>query len=96
MRQAFAIMSVIMACADHELGTYNTAPSVSIVTPVDGTQTDGGSILEFKGIAQDSQDAAEELIVSWSSNIDGELAEGGVEGGGEEKIHRFISGGRFS
>ncbi len=64
---------LLVACNDTGVKVYNTPPGVSIVTPVDGQAFGPGELVEFYGVAEDSQDDPTSLLISWASNLDGEL-----------------------
>ncbi|MDJ0842077.1 MAG: hypothetical protein QNK37_36585 [Acidobacteriota bacterium] len=55
----------------------NTAPSVSITAPANGTTITVGAGLNFTGTATDAEDGTLTGSLSWSSNIDGSLGSGG-------------------
>jgi hypothetical protein len=63
----------LVACAERELGTFNTAPSATILSPLDGSGYDPGTTVEFMAQIGDGQTPAEELTVLWQSDVDGEL-----------------------
>jgi len=65
--------ALLGACSDQKVQVYNTAPAVSIVSPVDGAGFGPGDLVEFYGVADDSQDPATSLQISWESSIDGQL-----------------------
>lgn len=67
------MLTLLLACSDKGLSVYNTAPTVSIVSPGDGAAGNPGDLVEFYGIARDQQDDPEEVTVLWSSSIDGDL-----------------------
>lgn len=64
---------VLAACQEHKVGTYNTPPTVSVVAPADGSHFEAGDLVEFHGLARDSQTGNDALVVSWKSDLDGEL-----------------------
>ncbi len=64
---------VLLACNDTGVKVYNTPPGVSIVTPLDGQSFGPGELVEFYGVAEDSQDDPTSLLISWASSLDGEL-----------------------
>ena len=55
----------------------NTAPSVSISSPGDGSSFDEGDSISFVGTASDSEDGDLTANLSWSSDLDGNLGTGG-------------------
>ena len=69
----FVVVAALAGC-DSDLGiaVYNDAPSAVIDSPVDGQIFDEGATVSFLGTVFDDQDV-EDLEVSWSSSIDGQL-----------------------
>ena len=55
----------------------NTAPTVSISAPADGSQFDEGASISFSGTATDAEDGTLTGSLSWSSNLDGAIGSGG-------------------
>lgn len=51
----------------------NTPPSVSITFPLDGDSYDEYDPIEFTARVGDNQDSPQDLMVLWSSDLDGEL-----------------------
>ena len=56
-----------------KIGTTNTPPSVSILSPGDGESFDEGSLIHFQAVVNDSYDLPSELTVIWSTDIQGDL-----------------------
>jgi hypothetical protein len=56
----------------------NTAPSVTISSPVGGTSVANGTSVTFTGSASDTQDGALTATLAWTSNIDGAIGLGGT------------------
>ncbi|MEC8379546.1 MAG: putative metal-binding motif-containing protein [Myxococcota bacterium] len=80
MRYLPTIPLLLAGCggfSEQKLGIYNTAPNVSIVTPVDGANFDEGTVIVFEAIIGDDFDSSETLQAYWSSDVDGEF-EGGT------------------
>lgn len=67
------VFFLLIGCSDQKVTTYNTPPAVSILSPVEGQAFGPGELVEFYGLAQDSQDESTSLVVSWASSVDGEL-----------------------
>lgn len=67
------VVLLLAACQDNKVGTYNTPPTVSVVTPADGSHYNAGDLVEFYGLARDSQTPSDRLQVLWMSDLDGEL-----------------------
>jgi len=74
---------VLFACTDQELGTFNTSPEVTILSPASGQVFDPGSLVELIGAVIDTQDAEPDIEVSWSSNLDGVLGSDPPDDGGD-------------
>ena len=49
-------------------------PSVELLTPIAGDPYYSNQLIQFSAIVEDLEDAPEDLLVSWTSNVDGELA----------------------
>lgn len=66
-------LALLAACSDPGLTKYNNPPNVSLTDPEDGFAADPGTMVEFEGLATDGQDLATELLIVWSSTIDGPI-----------------------
>ena len=55
----------------------NSAPSVTITAPADGTVVDDGETIGFAGSANDSEDGDLTTSLGWTSSIDGSIGSGG-------------------
>jgi hypothetical protein len=55
----------------------NTAPTVSVDTPISGTAVAEGTPVSFQGTATDKEDGALTSMLAWSSNLEGPLGGGG-------------------
>jgi hypothetical protein len=65
------------ACGPNEsIKVINSAPTVSLVSPPDGTTALEGEAIEFEAQANDGEQSAETLMVTWSSDKDGVLLDG--------------------
>ena len=65
-----------MACdtgTEVKIGTTNTPPTVTIMSPGDGEQFDEYMIIHFQAKVSDSYDSPEELTVFWGSDLQGDL-----------------------
>ena len=75
MSGSYAILfgAVILGCSGTEktIAVRNTAPSVSIQTPVSGQEFDEGEIITFQAIIGDDADDPTGLALTWSSDIVG-------------------------
>ena len=59
---------LLVACSDHQVGVYNTAPHVKIDYPEGGETFAPGDTVELRGRATDDQDPAEDLQIEWRSD----------------------------
>ncbi len=57
-------------------GTGNTAPSVSIASPNNGSSFTEGDVVVFSGSANDYEDGDLSGSIAWTSNIDGNIGSG--------------------
>ena len=55
---------------------YNTPPTVSLITPVEGTLFEEGATASFTAQVEDAQDPSTDLHVYWQSDLDGQIGEG--------------------
>ena len=67
------LLLLLAGCQEKALTVYNTAPTVSILSPADGEGRNPGELVEFFGVARDQQSDSDELVVAWSSSLDGDL-----------------------
>ena len=49
------------------------APSATIQTPTSGNNYYSNQLIQFSGLVEDNEDSLEDLIITWTSSIDGEL-----------------------
>ena len=54
----------------------NTAPTVTITSPADGSSFNSGDSVSFAGTANDTEDGDISANLSWSSSIDGNIGSG--------------------
>ncbi len=57
--------------------TPNTAPSVTVNEPIDGSSFDYDASITFSGSATDSEDGDLTVDILWKSNLDGNIGSGG-------------------
>ena len=57
-------------------GPVNTAPTVSITAPADGSSSNSGNSVSFTGTANDTEDGDLSASLSWSSSLDGSIGSG--------------------
>jgi hypothetical protein len=72
----FALLAACAGGSDAKLAVYETEPDLAIVSPVDGTEFNQGEVVNFEALVSDDRDAPEDLLLIWSSDIDGELLSG--------------------
>jgi hypothetical protein len=58
------------------INNVNTAPVVTITSPVNGTSVESGTVLSFAGSANDAEDGDLGAGLSWVSNLDGAIGAG--------------------
>ncbi len=75
MSRTIALISLLSACngQDTQVGTFTQEPDLTIVSPPDGSEYDEGEVIYFEALVNDDIDAPEELLLVWSSDVDGEL-----------------------
>jgi hypothetical protein len=73
---------VLASCSDQTVGSRNVLPEASILVPESGFSTMEGAEVLLRGEVSDHRTDPLELRVSWSSSIDGQLAEGIPDTGG--------------
>jgi len=56
----------------------NTAPTVTIATPANGSSYASGTAVSFTGSASDTQDGSLTSALAWTSNLDGAIGFGGA------------------
>ena len=74
LSSSFGLIMLVIAGCDSDTGdkTENSPPSVQITDPEDATTINEGEEITFTGWVTDD-DAEDELIVTWSSSLDGTL-----------------------
>jgi hypothetical protein len=65
----------LLACggSKSEIGIYNTPPSVSIVSPPDGSNYDEAETVTFEAMVSDDLDDDDSLGIRWGSDIEGDF-----------------------
>ncbi len=77
-----ACLLLLNSCAsDDGVTVFNTAPTVSITTPANGTEFDEGTSITFQAYVDDDLDYADELTLTWQSDIDDILVDDGFPDG---------------
>jgi hypothetical protein len=67
---------VLSGCSDGAFAALNSPPGASILEPEHGAQLREGELIAFRGLVDDRLTSFEDLIVSWTSSLDGQLFEG--------------------
>jgi hypothetical protein len=78
--------ALLSACGDSSFSKVNTAPSTSILNPLDGSAFEGGALVEMAGLVGDGESAPSELVVTWSSSLDGELGAATADASGNVSL----------
>ena len=77
------ILLYALGCpSEQQLGVYDSEPTVSITSPLDGSTWPDDAALTLVGEVHDRETALEELKVSWASNVDGVLTDAAEPTGG--------------
>ncbi|MCO4770708.1 MAG: hypothetical protein KDA24_11820 [Deltaproteobacteria bacterium] len=77
VRLSFLSLALITAgCSDGAFATFNDAPGASILAPETGSVFREGEVIEVRGFVDDNRTRVSDLLVSWSSSIEGQLFEG--------------------
>lgn len=73
------------------------APVVELYSPISGENYYSDQLIQFWAVVSDVEDSAEELIVTWTSNIDGELSlDTAVDSSGEMSDYTYLSEGQHA
>lgn len=72
----FSLLSACLGGSDAKITTYENPPDLSIVSPVNGAEYDQGAVINFEARISDDSDAPEDITITWSSDVDGELNSG--------------------
>ena len=74
MRTLLTSMALVGCAAVEKSGSdTNTAPAIAIVSPDSGHNAVDGTVVSFLAYVTDSESEPEDLMVSWASNVDGDL-----------------------
>ncbi len=74
-----ACFLLVAACSDSNVGSLENPPQVAIELPAVGTEQLEGRSVDFLGRVQDRTTPNEELRVTWTSSLDGELYAGNAD-----------------
>jgi len=98
--RALAIFMVLMGCTDNKKAReegINTPPTVSIVSPESGHNALLDTPVSFLAFVSDAESPSEELMVSWASELDGDLfAEQSDEDGNSSFVSEALREGAHS
>ena len=85
-------------CADDLVYTVGAPPVVTISSPISTGHYYEDGLIEFAGIVTDADDTSDELSVTWTSSVDGDLAEvdGSVASDGGFAGFQLLSGGEHA
>ncbi len=75
-----------LECSTSQLLVMDSVPVVSIQTPSDGSVFSIGEIVEFQGRVLDNEDLEHEMILEWSSNVDGQFHSDFVNAQGRQQV----------
>lgn len=70
-------------CSDFTLLTVSTPPEITVTSPADGATANQGSTVVFAAEAVDAEDFPGDLLVDWTSSIDGTLSSGPPDSAGD-------------
>ena len=73
-RVSVLVLLASLGCNDSTFVVYNTAPTVSIVDPLDGAELDEGEALFLEGLVADDG-SLDDLSVDWIDSVTGTLVE---------------------
>ena len=75
MRQSSLLFfsAFLLSCGDKTVQVVNTQPAVTISSPANSTEFAEYTVVEFYATVNDAQQPAEELELTWTSNLDGVL-----------------------
>ncbi len=63
-------------CNEGAFAVFDSAPGASILQPEHGSQVREGEQVVFRGVVDDRRTPMEDLLVSWTSSLDGQLFQG--------------------
>ncbi|MDP2308494.1 MAG: MopE-related protein [Pseudomonadota bacterium] len=81
-----AVVGVSSCVSDKGITVRHSPPAVVISRPVDGEEFDQGTAISFEGLVSDDQDAAADLLLTWSSDRDGPLNADPADGDGAARF----------
>jgi hypothetical protein len=69
----FSVLAGCLGTSDGKLAVYENPPDLTIVSPVNDSEYNQGEVVNFEARISDDQDVPEDILLTWSSDIDGEL-----------------------
>lgn len=73
------------------------APVVEMLTPVSGGNYYASELIQFSALVSDAEDLPEDLLVTWTSNADGELAlDTSINADGEISDYTYLTEGNHA
>ena len=73
------------------------APIVELLTPIAGENHYSDGLIQFSALVSDAEDEAEELIVTWTSSVDGELSlDNSINSSGEISDYTYLTEGNHA
>jgi hypothetical protein len=70
------------ACSAQVVITIGTPPTLTVTSPSDGEVVNDGDRITFTATVEDGEDPAQVLLMSWSSDLDGEFSTQGADATG--------------
>jgi hypothetical protein len=81
-----AMVGVMSCVSDKGVTVRHSPPAVVISRPVDNQEFEQGTAISFEGLVSDDNDAAAELSLTWSSDLDGPLNADPADGDGNARF----------
>ena len=72
--QCIFLTAILTSCGDKTVQVVNTQPAVTISSPANSSEYAEYTVVEFYATVNDAQQSAEELELTWTSNLDGVLS----------------------
>ena len=73
------------------------APIVELLTPIAGENYYSDGLIQFSALVSDAEDESEELIVTWTSSVDGELSlDNSINASGEISDYTYLTEGNHA
>ena len=73
------------------------APIIELLTPIQGSGYYSSELIQFSAVVSDNEDAPEDLLITWSSSLDGELVlDSTPDSNGEISDYTYLSEGQHA